>query len=199
MKSVIKVALVVVLVFIVFGQMLPTQAFATASSTYLGCDVFRASGTTDAPYVMLSMYNLITNVSWYEIFPTGGATNYELEITYPLQPSTNLIFFTVSGMTANDPFAYDLEPAVLILNTCTMPAPAPVLPSDYVLRTMLCTVPVYNVPAGNPVGDGRVLAGQTFFVSPTPVDAPDGTSWTRIFVSSYINPYIPTQCVGGQP
>ncbi len=199
MNRIIKIALVVVLVFIVFGQMLPSEAAATATGTYLGCDAFRVEGTTDAPYVMLSMYNLIDNISWYEIFPMSGATSFELEITYPLQDPDDLIFFTVSGMTANDRYAFDGGPATILLATCTMPMPAPTLPSDYVLRTMLCDVPVYNTPGGTPVGDGRVLAGQTFFVSPTPVDAPDGTSWTRIFVSSYINPYIPTQCVGGAP
>lgn len=199
MNRIIKSALVLVLVFIMFGQMLPIEAAATATNTYLGCDAFRASGTTNAPYVMLSMWNLIDNIVWYDVFPMSGATSFDLEITYPMQDTNELIIFTVSGMTGPNQTDFDGEPATVILSTCTLPEAAPVLPSDYVLRTMLCTVPVYSLPGGTPVGDGRVLAGQTFFVSPTPVDASDGTSWTRIFVSSYINPYIPTQCVGGAP
>jgi len=71
------------------------------------------------------------------------------------------------------------------------------IPADYVMHYIACTTPVYTEPAGVPVGNDRVLEGQTWFVAPEPVTGADGQLWTEIFVGSFINPWIPTDCVGG--
>jgi hypothetical protein len=71
----------------------------------------------------------------------------------------------------------------------------PTIPAGFVLHTITCDVPVYNLPGGSPVGDNKITNGQTWFVNPLPVTAADGTSWTEIFVSGYTDGYIPTGCV----
>ncbi len=71
---------------------------------------------------------------------------------------------------------------------------APV-PSGFVLRTITCDVAVYSSAGGTPVGDNKVTAGQTWFVSTTPVQAADGQSWTEIFVAGLIDGFVPTSCV----
>jgi hypothetical protein len=74
---------------------------------------------------------------------------------------------------------------------------APGIPDGFVLRSILCDVPVYNLAGGQPVGDDHITAGQTWYVNPTPVAAVDGTPWIEIFVGSRPNPYIPAHCVSG--
>lgn len=72
----------------------------------------------------------------------------------------------------------------------------PPLPEGFVLRTITCDVAVFDSPGGTPVGDNRIIAGQTWYVNPTPVKAPSGEDWTEIFVSGTPNGFIPTRCVG---
>ena len=75
----------------------------------------------------------------------------------------------------------------------------PPIPSGFVLRTITCNTPVYESAGGRAVSTGEAItAGQTWFVSPTPVTV-GGTSWTEIFVSGTPNVFIPTSCVGDKP
>ncbi|NDJ77168.1 MAG: hypothetical protein GYB65_13010 [Chloroflexi bacterium] len=71
----------------------------------------------------------------------------------------------------------------------------PQLPSGFVQRLITCDTPVYDSPAGTPVGDNAILAGQEWHVNPVAVDGADGQSWTEVFVGGYNNGYIPTSCV----
>ncbi len=84
-------------------------------------------------------------------------------------------------------------------NPCLPPSGGPYLaapvPSGFVLRTITCDVAVYSSAGGTPVGDNKVTAGQTWFVSTTPVQAADGQSWTEIFVAGLIDGFVPTSCV----
>ncbi|MHB8625504.1 MAG: hypothetical protein ACYDBJ_00785 [Aggregatilineales bacterium] len=68
-------------------------------------------------------------------------------------------------------------------------------PAGFVLHTITCTVPVFNTPAGNPVGSNVILGGQTWFVNPTPVMDRFGRFWTEIFVAGPVDAFIPTPCV----
>ena len=72
--------------------------------------------------------------------------------------------------------------------------PDPSIPEVYVLKTITCTEAVFDSPAGNPVGDNKVTAGQTFYVSTKSVKGSDGRMWSQIFVSSDPNPWILTSC-----
>jgi hypothetical protein len=72
----------------------------------------------------------------------------------------------------------------------------PGIPAGFELHTISCDVAVFVEPGGSPVASGEAIrAGQTWYVNPKPVTGADGQSWTEIFVSSRINPFIPTKCV----
>jgi hypothetical protein len=73
------------------------------------------------------------------------------------------------------------------------------IPAGFILRTINCDVAVFDSPDGHPVGDNRILSGQSWYVNPKSVKGPRGDSWTEIFVSSALNPFIPTKCVGSYP
>jgi hypothetical protein len=75
------------------------------------------------------------------------------------------------------------------------PATGPALPTNFVLHTIICDTALYNTPGGTAINGAQIHAGQTWYVNPTPVEDSNGQLWTAIFVSSFINPYIPTSCV----
>lgn len=198
------------LVLLVALLIIPTagiSADATVTSLTLTCSSLQATGTSDAPYVTLYVVDEVTNVEYYAFFPvTGGVFNYTL--TFPAYPAGTLLDVEIWGTLApytefSDPNYWDLGAYYEGVPTACVPVPedpidvpGPGIPAGFELRTILCDVPVYNLPAGSPVGSDMLRAGQTWYVNPTPVEAADGTSWTEVFVSSYINPYIPTACVG---
>jgi hypothetical protein len=70
------------------------------------------------------------------------------------------------------------------------------IPAGYELRTITCSVDVFDMPGGNPVAGARIIGGQTWYVNPVPEEAPDGSSWTEIYASGTTDGYIPTKCVG---
>lgn len=79
------------------------------------------------------------------------------------------------------------------------PDDGPGVPDGFVLRTIVCTIPVYTQPGGVPVGSDKLLAGQTWYVDPVSVKGPDGKNWTEVFVSGDEDVFIPTVCVGKAP
>jgi hypothetical protein len=83
-----------------------------------------------------------------------------------------------------------------VSTTCGDFFSGPGIPAGFQLRSVTCNTPVYDQPAGTPVSGTEVTAGQTWYVSPTPVMAANGTSWTEIFTSSSPDGFIPTSCVG---
>lgn len=95
-------------------------------------------------------------------------------------------------------------PLPSITPSATAPAPeatsdpvygGPAIPGKFALRTILCDTPVYDAPAGLPVGNNMVFSGQTWYVNTTPVIGGDGQLWTEIFVAGKYNGYIPSRCV----
>lgn len=70
------------------------------------------------------------------------------------------------------------------------------VPKGFVQTGITCSTAVFDAPAGNPVGKNAVLAGQAWYLNPTPVTGPDGASWTEVFVAGPQTVYIPTECVG---
>jgi hypothetical protein len=83
-----------------------------------------------------------------------------------------------------------------VSTTCGDFFSGPAIPSSFQLRSVTCNTPVYDQPAGTPVSGTEITAGQTWYISPTPVMAANGTSWTEIFTSSSPDGFIPTSCVG---
>jgi archaellum component FlaF (FlaF/FlaG flagellin family) len=84
---------------------------------------------------------------------------------------------------------------VSVRTKCGVTDAAPI-PAGFVLHSISCNTPVYDEPAGQPVGANAVTAGQTWYVNPTPVTGGDGGSWSEIFVAGWNNGFIPTSCVG---
>ncbi|MEP7290466.1 MAG: hypothetical protein ABI835_01730 [Chloroflexota bacterium] len=118
-----------------------------------------------------------------------------MSVAFANQPAGTVLEYWVWGSPTNDPFGYDGESYFFAEVPCTAVGGAAGIPAGFVFRTIICDTPVYNTAAGQPVGDARVTAGQTWFVNPETVDGDDGKSWTEIYVSSTTNPFIPTACV----
>ena len=199
MKRSIKLfAILSALVIAVMGQPQSAKAFATVSSYYTGCSTFHAAGTTDAPYVMLYVYSNTdsTELITQAFAVTGGS--FDFTVTFAAQSAGEELNYEVWGSPSTDTanYAWDGESYFYLDANCQDVLSGPPIPSNYVLRTITCDVALFATPAGSPVGDARVTAGQTWYVNPTPVKGSDGKSWTQIFVSSYTDPYIPTACVG---
>ncbi len=196
MKHLLRILLAAAFGILLVGQIHTVEADAVVDSQFIGCEYAQFSGSSTSPYIYVYIFNWDTAIEYVAVFPVSG--DFEIEVSYEQQADYASMYFQVYGSSegASEYGSWDNGAYFEIWEVNCQPEPAgPGIPSGYVLRNIVCTTPVYNVPAGIPVGDGRVLAGQTFYASPTPVEAPDGSSWTRIFVSSYINPYIPTGCI----
>jgi len=123
-------------------------------------------------------------------------------LPYDIAPVSNpirLLLVSNAGNGFEEQTIWDL-----VGNSPCLPPPTTItpftgagIPAGFVMHYITCTTPVYTQAAGVPVGNDRVLEGQTWFVDPEPVEGADGQQWTEIFVGSFINPWIPTACVGG--
>lgn len=190
--------LVFAFVFVVaLGQVAPANAIATVSSYFLGCSSASASGTTTAPYVVVEVYDpAIGEDLFFGTFPASGGTfSVNAVYTAPAAAGTFLEYWVWGSPTA-DPDDWDGEAYFYTEGPCQIPQfQGAGIPAGFVMHSISCTTPVYTQAAGIPVGNDRVLAGQTWFVNPTPVEGADGEQWTEIYVGSAINPWIPTECV----
>lgn len=197
-SRIFKVGIIAVLALGLIVGAFSASAYATVDSYVATCSSLQASGTTDAPYVMLYAYNYETEAEYIVAYPVSGGM-FDLAFNFPAQPAGSEMNYEVWGSPNDDTanYGWDNEDYFNIDLYC-QPATgdsAPPLPSDYVLMNIICDTAVYDTPAGSPVGDGRLLAGQTFYVDPVSVTGSDGNEWTQVFVSSYTNPYIRTSCI----
>lgn len=182
---------------VVLGHVAPTRAFATVSSFFAGCSTFSASGTTNAPYIAVNVRIPNTDPSlFFGSFPVGADGTFNVNVSFTPPPVGTLLEYSVWGGPLPGGW-YDGESFFATTESC-LPSSftGAGIPAGFVMHNIVCTVPVYTQPAGVPVGNDRVLSGQTWFVNPTPVEGADGEQWTEIFVGSAINPWIPTECVG---
>jgi hypothetical protein len=137
---------------------------------------FIAGGVTSAnPFIA---GGVTVGISVTFSYPGGSVINYDIYMDGNLVSASS---YTCPGVTT------------------TSDIPGPSVPAGFVLRTITCTTAVFNVPGGSPVGDNKIVSGQTWFVSPTTSKAQDGSSWTEVFDAGYIDGYLPTACVGGKP
>lgn len=140
-----------------------------------------------------------------------GDLDVNAVIVFHQFPVPNVVSYTIPAdgiydvMVYNDPFL-DGDGPIDFVFTCQGAAsepepesvPGPGVPDGFVLRTIVCDVPVYT-QAGGIATSAAITNGQTWFVNPTPEKDSAGVLWTEIFVASYVNGYIPTGCVGGKP
>ncbi|MBW4437441.1 MAG: hypothetical protein KME04_09925 [Pleurocapsa minor GSE-CHR-MK-17-07R] len=189
------------LLLLVFAAILiaafPVAADANVTSYEITCSGVQVSGTTTAPYVTILVYDETTHTNHYDVLQmVDGTFNYSFQ--YPTLPDGSHVYFEVWGSPLPDPgledfyWNWDYEGYFPFEAHCSPVS----VPASFVPATITCDTPVYDAPAGSPVGSDRVTAGQSWSVNPTPVVAADGSSWTEIYVSGFLNPFVPTACVG---
>ncbi len=129
-------------------------------------------------------------------FIDGTYSSYS-SFTFGVAPVRNPITATIvyDGVTytgsANNPCFVPIaieEPEILVFE-------GPAIPEGFVLKRIICDVAVYDTPSGSPVGANKLTIGQTWFVNPIPIEAANGELWSEVFVSGYINGFVPTRCV----
>jgi hypothetical protein len=190
-KFVAFVALVAVL-FVGFATTAnPTKAATTLESIEVTCSSVTFTFTTDqvASYVHGYVSNISGFVAPYALTPIAGAGTNTVTINFPEQPGGTQLYIT---------YHVEVPPYEYIVNgvyTCDAGFQGPAVPSGWTQRWMACSSAVFDAPGGNPVGNDAVWAGQSFYVNPTPKLDASGKSWSQVFVSSVISPWIPTSCV----
>jgi hypothetical protein len=173
----------------------PVQAFASVSAYSAGCSSFSASGTSNSPYVILWVEQA-SGLPEYAVAVAVNNGTYSGSISFPVFPEGTEVDYYVWGSPTTDISDWDNEEYFVETLACQDGFSGPPIPAGFVLRTITCDVAVFDAPGGSPVGANRIRGGQTWYVNPKPASAPDGSSWTEIFVSGYNNVYIPTRCVG---
>jgi hypothetical protein len=214
--------LVLVAVLFVGVSVKPAAAIGnvTENAPFTGtCSSFSASGTAASAWVGVTIRNIDTGTFILDSGLNSGAPGaffpviyneysrvvtgtYSFTVTFPEQPAGTRLQALYSGF--NDPtkgsFSNEFVVVTVISPCVAAPAnvnlPGPNIPSGFVLHTMKCNAAVFNMPAGTPVGENAVKAGQTWYVNPVSIKGTDGKQWTEIFVGGYINGFIPTSCVG---
>ena len=170
-----------------------TRAYATC--TYVGATnglVTTVGNNSDFVYAYDATGKLLGTTNYG---PQGNSSFGGSSVTFTTQPTKNPINIQefldgvlVYSLVADDPC---LPSAGL----------GPQIPSGFVMRTITCTVAVFDKPDGRALTTGeRITAGQHWFVSLTPVKVTTNAkfpSWTEVFNGGYSDGFIPTACVGG--
>ncbi|CAG1010280.1 MAG: hypothetical protein IAE83_13150 [Anaerolinea sp.] len=207
MKS--KLLLVIVLVLAgLAGGVVPAEAAVSGVTVQVGCSSVKVTFTTTDPGVY-ELHSHAYDSNWdeliayeyggfvdtpYHYIPLSGAGTYSFTIPYNRTlPEGSTVNFDEIHLHSTGPD--DFVVIVSGVYTCSSSYAGPGVPAGYVLKYITCDVAVFNAPGGTPIGSDAVKAGQTFYVNPTPKTAPDGESWTQVFVSSTPDPWIPTRCV----
>jgi hypothetical protein len=205
--------------FIIMALAMPGSAHAQAYSlTYSGfAGTCSATGFTTSATASFSLPTIVTvkgsttlNGVGYDsfTFPLGpGTGSFGTGFSRgfaPALPSASFVFVFNSKLVAPDGSGKGTSVTTITCSSGVFSATnefkldfeGPAVPAGWVQKTITCDVAVFDQPGGNPVGSDRIKAGQVFYVNPTPKDAPDGESWSQVFVSSSPDPWIPTKCVG---
>ncbi len=152
------------------------------NNSTVGNEDFRILATDGAGIVLRDFYNSL---------PLGDYVFGDLVFTTP--PTANPITVSFISVAEN---GFLQQVVFTATGTCSdLVFQGVPIPTGFVLHTIGCDTPVYDTPGGSPVGDNAVTNGQTWFVSPTPVQGTDGQSWTEIFVSGIHDAFVPTSCV----
>ena len=111
----------------------------------------------------------------------------------PLTMSYNVNGIPLFTLTANSPCASSST-------VYAFPTPSSSTSVSFVLRTITCTVAIFDRPDGQQLSSGdKIIGGQTWFVNPIPVSVANYRQfplWTEVFIGGPQNGFIPTVCVG---
>jgi hypothetical protein len=207
----IVAVVIIMLLAVSFGAAAPrAHAESYQGTVDLTCTDFTAAGTGAD---VLDRDNTGAGQEKVQILVTDGAGTVLYELTfqnglgsyaaglinttlYVTAPKFNPIVFKVTSLAGN---GLPEEVEELVTGECAglpgLPYEAVPVPVGFTLHTLVCDTAVFNEPAGTPVGDNVVTAGQTWYTNPTPVAAVNGESWTEIFVAGVHTGFVPTRCV----
>lgn len=183
------------------------DASATGTYSQTTCSSFFISGTATAPFVGVYIQNVnsgvnliaVENAGVYNdkaLFPVAADGTFAVGLSFPEQPAGSMLYIDVWANTLGYTYAWDNQAYFHADVVCDRYVGGPPIPAGFKQHNIVCTTAVYDMPAGQPVGVDRVLAGQDWHLNPTPKLGPDGQYWTEVFVGGLRNPYIPTACVG---
>jgi len=194
---------------IMLGQPDTAYAYAYETSFKLTCTGLLVSGTSGSPYIGVIIRAGDNSAALVDSLADEGVPapyytvtdgKFSFSLNFPAQPEGTWFYVAVYSANAKSFGAQDSNPFIHHSLQCTNDNNAPSIPSGFVLRTITCHTPVFNMPGGSALSSGeRVTAGQTWFVSPNAVKDIKGRAWTEIFNSGWSNGFIPTACVGGRP
>jgi hypothetical protein len=205
---------IITLVLVLLPALVATPVTAMSGGAVLdftvGCDSFTVTFTDilfdrDNTGTGLEIYEFEivdgkgNQLVFFEDFAPVGSITLGATETYtyniaPIANPINLLFMSDLGNGLSSETLWGLEGDCPDLPPSNPPS-AIGIPAGFVFATIVCDTPVYNTPAGQPVGNAAITNGQTWYVNPEPVNCTDGQQWTEIFVSSTTHPWIPTSCV----
>jgi hypothetical protein len=198
-------ALVLALLLFGLGGATPVNAISSdcadmnTSYQYSGADLTGWGGAfAPGDFVTVTVTPIGNTTGTFKIISEGSGTIILAEptsipgtltylVTGPLPEGSEGIGFYIYDVSGDGTWAVQVSCSEL---TYTGPS----IPNGFQLRSITCDVAVYNAPAGEPVGNNRIFAGQTWYVNPVAFDV-NNEAWTEIFVGGTPNAWIPTRCV----
>lgn len=174
---------------------------AVISCTEFGAAGYFSSDDGTPKKVGIYAYNFSTGtVLGFKFIAQGTSGSYGGTISFPEQPANSILYVDISTypLSATSFADWDLEQyAYGFINCSNSGFSGPSVPSGAELKTITCDVAVFDEPGGQPVGDNRIKAGQTWYVLPGVKADAKGENWVQVFVSGFGLPWIPARCVPG--
>jgi len=208
-KTIISFLAVLLLTVTLSVGITPVHAASASFNSYLsiGCAAsatgFLWSTDSAGPYDVRTIVSAGGSIYMDEIVPALTGTSWNWHLYNSNSGGTRNAFFPLPANTPiNVTLSLSTGPSFSFSFFCDQFLSGPQIPAGFVLRTITCDVAVFSSPAGEPVSTGeRIIRGQTWYVSPTPVKTNSGrfTNWTEIFAGGPVDGFIPTACVGGKP
>lgn len=132
----------------------------------------------------------------FDLIPADGQFHTH-NFTFDNVPSSSGVFYCAGdGDGHGHPIGPGFDGCAFNVTLPTCKYAAQPIPTGFMQYNVVCNSPVYDQPAGQPVGSNAVTAGQTWYVNPKPVKGSDGKQWSEIFLGGSNTAFIPTSCVG---
>ncbi|MBX3085362.1 MAG: hypothetical protein KF716_27255 [Anaerolineae bacterium] len=174
---------------------------AVISCTEFGAAGYFSSGDGTPRKVGIYAYNITTGQELgFRFINQGVSGSYGGTMSFAEQPANSWLYVDISTypLSATSFADWDFEQyAYGIVNCSDSGFTGPSVPSGAELKTITCDVAVFDEPGGQPVGDNRIKAGQTWYVIPGVKADSTGQNWVQVFVSGFGLPWIPARCVPG--
>jgi hypothetical protein len=174
----------------------------------IGCENdgtgFRWNTDFPAPMEVRTIVSVGSSVYMDQVFLLGGTGPYNWGLFSDNTGGTvNASYPTPGGTAIQVQLLINGGPSLSFSYVCDGSVdPGRPIPAGFELRTIICTVAVFDAPNGNPVAGATIKNGQTWYINPESVKVTGNAKyplWTEIYVSGTTNGYIPTACVGGAP